>query len=149
MSIKALRGHIEAARRLEEGLSGVVMTSVRENEQQIVQLNTEVQLFGRGIDGRGQRLQPPYSEAYARRKRRLGLPVDRVTLRLTGDYHKATYLDFGQEDFALRNDNYKHRFLAKRYGEAIIMLTVEHKRALPDLLRDSVLREARRVYLRR
>ena len=57
----------------------------------IASLNTSVQLFEEGVDSTGKRLDQikgPYAPSTVAKKRREGLPVDRITLFDTGRFYE-------------------------------------------------------------
>jgi len=55
----------------------------------IIKLNTESQLFNRGISTDGMKIVPPYAKTTKSIKRRKGQPSTRVTLKDTGDMYKT------------------------------------------------------------
>lgn len=74
--------------RLEKiNTSELINTSVLKNEQQILQANTEDQLFNRGIDITGRKMVPPYAKSTVKHKIRVGLPSAFVTLYEIGTLH--------------------------------------------------------------
>tara|TARA_Y100001938_G_scaffold148039_1_gene230667 strand:- start:736 stop:1185 length:450 start_codon:yes stop_codon:yes gene_type:complete len=101
----------------------VVRSIVEKNSNQIIELNTEKQLFEKGIGNDGKSLVPPYSNPYKKLKQKLGQPSDRVTLRLEGDFHKSFEVIIGKQQFRINATDFKTKFLLKRYGERIFGLT--------------------------
>ena len=55
----------------------------------IIKLNTEAQLFNRGISTDGMKIIPPYAETTKSIKKRKGQPSTRVTLKDSGDMYKT------------------------------------------------------------
>lgn len=72
---------------------------LKQLEPQIVAMNTDDQLFGKGITIKGAKIVPKYAESTIKRKRRLGQPTDRVTTRDKGGYHKSFKVVYGQREF--------------------------------------------------
>jgi hypothetical protein len=101
----------------------VVRSIVEENSNEIIELNTEKQLFDQGIGSDGRRLEPPYSNPYKKLKKKLGQPTNRVTLRLEGDFYKSFEVIIGKEQFRINATDFKTKFLLKRYGQKIFGLT--------------------------
>ena len=101
----------------------VVKSIVEENSNEIIELNTEKQLFDQGIGSDGRRLEPPYSNPYKNLKKKLGQPTNRVTLRLEGDFYKSFEVIIGKEQFRINATDFKTKFLLKRYGQKIFGLT--------------------------
>ena len=101
----------------------VVKSIVEENSNEIIELNTEKQLFDQGIGSDGRRLEPPYSNPYKKLKKKLGQPTNRVTLRLEGDFYKSFEVIIGKEQFRINATDFKTKFLLKRYGQKIFGLT--------------------------
>ena len=70
-------------------------------ESQIIALNTDEQLFKKGITISGAKIVPKYAQSTIKRKRKLGQPTNRVTTRDTGGYHQAFDVRFGQTEFEI------------------------------------------------
>jgi len=101
----------------------VVRSIVEKNSNEIIELNTEKQLFDKGIGSDGKSLEPPYSNPYKKLKKKLGQPTDRVTLRLDGDFYKSFEVVIGNEQFRINATDFKTKFLLKRYGKQVLGLT--------------------------
>lgn len=101
----------------------VVRSIVEKNSNEIIELNTEKQLFDKGIGSDGKSLEPPYSNPYKKLKKKLGQPTDRVTLRLDGDFYKSFEVVIGNEQFRINATDFKTKFLLKRYGQQVLGLT--------------------------
>ena len=102
----------------------VVRSIVEKNSNEIIELNTEKQLFDKGIGSDGKRLEPfPYSNPYEKLKKRIGQPTDRITLRLEGDFYKSFEVVIGNEQFQINANDFKTKFLLKRYGQKVLGLT--------------------------
>ena len=97
----------------------------------IAELNTFGQLFEDGIDSKGRKLsdiRQPYVESTIQRKRRQGLPVDRVTLFETGKFYESwnvTILENGDIEIEANTEVAPNYDLQKDYGKNILGLTEE------------------------
>jgi hypothetical protein len=114
----------------------VVKSIVEDNANEIIELNTEKQLFERGIGSDGRKLTPAYSNPYKKLKKALSQPADRVTLRLDGDFHKSFEVIIGNQQFRINATDKKTEWLIKRYGERVFGLTKDNL----DLFRQIVIK---------
>jgi hypothetical protein len=68
-------------------------------ESQILAMNTDDQLFKKGVTIEGVKIVPPYTPFTKAIKRRKGQPTNRVTTRDTGQYHKNFKVHFRKDEF--------------------------------------------------
>lgn len=118
---------------LDEELKNVIL----ENEDVIIQMVAENQLYEHGIEGRGIEIMSyqPYAPKTIRVKLRKGQPTDRVTLRDTGQFHESFHLEFDGDGFYIVSSDEKSKYLLKRYGDTILRITDEN---LKKLLREYI-----------
>jgi len=96
----------------------------------IIDLNTNKQLFEKGIDANGQSLGD-YAPFTIKHKNATGLPADRVTLYEDGTFYRSFNIVPNQQGFIIEADPVKQsQDLTETYGEAIIGLTAESKNTL-------------------
>ena len=120
----------------------VIKSIVEENSNEIIDLNTEKQLFDKGIGSDGKKLTPGYSNPYKKLKKALNQPTDRVTLRLEGDFYKSFEIIIGQQQFRINATDKKTDWLIKRYGQRVFGLTSNNLSLFreivvkPDLLKE-------------
>jgi len=89
-------------------------------EKQILAMNTEDQLFKKGVTITGVKIVPPYASSTVRIKKRKGQPTNRVTTRDTGEYHSHFTIQFGTDEFTIEVDHTNadlNYVLKNRYGE--------------------------------
>lgn len=133
-----MRRDLEALKRLaslnlDDLWIGVVASSGKIQEL-IIDLNTEGQLFERGIDSEGQSLGV-YSQFTKAIKQREGLPFDRVTLFDSGDFYKSFKVSTsGNEVLIIADTEKEDKDLSEVYGEAIIGLTDESLEILSEFI---------------
>ena len=104
---------------IEEILKDIVTN----NALEIIDLNTKDQLSRDGVDNEGVDITPSYSNPYKRFKELINQPSDRVTLKLTGDFHKSFFIDINNKSFRIDAKDSKTEGLVKKYGEKIFGLT--------------------------
>lgn len=113
-----------------EGLqSGFFVSEIlRENEAFIINMNTEEQLFDRGINNLGVSISDyaPYHPMTIEIKKQKGQPFNRVTLHDEGDFAGSFYLEVGNEKFEVKAGDFKTQDLIKKYGRQILGLTNEN-----------------------
>lgn len=115
---------------------------IEENDAYIVDMNTEQQLYEQGVNTYGVKIMDykPYKPLTIRIKKEKGQPIDRVTLRDTGDFQSSFYLEVGNEQFEIKANDWKTDGLIKKYGREILGLTDENLSELiwhfiyPDIL---------------
>lgn len=115
---------------------------IEENDGYIIDMNAEQQLYEQGVNTYGVKIMDykPYQPLTIRIKREKGQPVDRVTLRDTGDFQSSFYLEVGNEQFEIKANDWKTDDLIKKYGREILGLTDENLSELiwdfiyPDIL---------------
>ena len=103
----------------------VIKSIVEDNSNEIIDLNTEDQLFDRGIGSDGESLGV-YSNPYKKLKKAIGQPSDRVTLRLEGDFYKSFEVIIGDKQFRINATDKKTKWLINRYGEKVFGLTKDN-----------------------
>lgn len=140
LPFEALR---KTVRRVQDDfIVEVVKSIVEDNSNEIIDLNTEDQLFDRGIGSDGTPLEPTYSNPYKKLKKAIGQPSDRVTLRLEGDFYKSFEVIIGDKQFRINATDKKTKWLINRYGEKVFGLTKDNLSLFrevvvkPDLLKE-------------
>ena len=119
-----------------------IRTIIEENDSYIIDMNAEQQLYEQGVNTYGVKIMDykPYQPLTIRIKREKGQPIDRVTLRDTGDFQSSFYLEIGNEQFEIKANDWKTDDLIKKYGREILGLTDAHISELiwifiyPDIL---------------
>ena len=98
----------------------------------VIELNTQDQLFKRGVDSKGLSLGV-YAPFTIEAKRRKGQPTNRVTLRDTGDFHRTWTVTTKNGDIIIEADGDKSdKNLMDVYGEDIVGLTDENLQKIID-----------------
>jgi hypothetical protein len=106
----------------------------------IAELNTFGQLFEEGIDSEGRKLsdiRQPYATSTVQKKRREGLPTDRVTLFDTGKFYESwnvTILKNGDIEIQANTEVRANYDLEKDYGTNILGLTEESLSKISDFI---------------
>lgn len=91
-------------------------------EDEIIALNTEEQLFARGVDATGNPITPPYTPYTVELKKEKGQPYDRVTLRDTGDFHRSFEVFWLRGGFQLNATDWKLKKLQNQYAQPLLGL---------------------------
>jgi hypothetical protein len=103
-------------------------------KQMIIEMNTQNQLFQKGVDANGVPLMDiggDYSFVTKDIKDFLGQPIDRITLKDTGDFYKSwTVRVMGSVIFIEANTIKDGDDLRSRWGNDILGLTEESKQKL-------------------
>ena len=125
--IEDLRDRVKAFNdRLTNGT--YIKDIIEENDDYIIEMNEQDQLYDSGINTSGVKIMSykPYKPLTIRIKKEKGQPVDRVTLRDTGDFQSSIYLEVGNEQFEIKANDWKTDDLIKKYGREILGLTDEN-----------------------
>lgn len=127
---------------LNEELAG----EIKNNEPVIIDM-IRGQLYS-GINGYTAQIRPPYAQKTIRAKLKKGQPVDRVTLKDTGDFYKSLYVEFDEDGFYITSSDKDLELLLKeKYGSPILRLSDENLSILlHDIIRPS-LKEKLKNYL--
>ena len=98
------------------------------HEKEVVELNTEKQLFERGENALGVSMKTyaPYKPVTIQIKMDKGQPTDRVTLRDTQAFHKSFFIYPDNKAVWFKARDKKSQKLYDKYGE-IFGLTVENQ----------------------
>ena len=134
-AIVALRNKVEElSRQLDDHV--LVQDIVRENESVVLELNTQNQLYDKGINSLGIDISSyaPYKQVTVRIKRGKGQPFNRVTLRDTGDFHRSFYVELFPDSFSIQSTSVLTRELVKKYGDSIFGLTDDNIGYLSEII---------------
>lgn len=127
MSMGIIDDLIKRVMLFNDGLTSgeFIKEIVEENEAFIVELNSQDQLFEKGITSTGVSIADyaPYSEVTIEIKQQKGQPVNRVTLRDEGDFHASFALKIDNEQFEVVANDWKVKDLTLYYGDEILGLT--------------------------
>lgn len=130
----------ERLQELQKGLefisvnfNQIVLDLIKDIEKEVIKMNVDDQLF-QGVNSKGQKITPPYTPAYRKRKERRGLVADRVTTRLEGDYHDSFFITYHDDSFDLDAKDLKKRYLERMYSIDLYGLTDANKKKLGNML---------------
>jgi hypothetical protein len=137
---------ISKLKSFDDEIIKVIEEVVRENDNTILDMNAEDQLFQKGITRTGVEIASfaPYAPLTIEIKKLKGQPTSRVTLRDEGDFHRSFYIEYQSDGFQIKASDGKTDDLIERYGGGILGLTDENfaefandyvKPALNELLR--------------
>jgi hypothetical protein len=126
-------------------MSEVINTAIRYNEEEIIALNTEGQLFERGIDSWPRKIEPRYALRTIIDKKDKGQPTDRVTLRDTGRFHENFRITYNSDNIEIsalptpRDGIDLTQHLQERYGTLIFGLTPQNVSNLQNIIKDDII----------
>jgi hypothetical protein len=128
MAIDKIQAKIDGLRAFESSAQALLLDRLIQLESEVIDLNAEEQLFERGINAEGEEIirYAPYSEVTIEIKRAQGQPVDRVTLRDTGDFHSEFFLTRLADGVLIDSADEKTTDLQRQYGQSILGLTDEN-----------------------
>ena len=114
-------------------------------QDEVIRLVTEVQLEEQGVDGKGRSLGE-YADFTKNIRSALGLRIDHVTLKLTGEYYESHSVKGVSGGFVIISDSVKDAVtdLADVYGEDIVGLNENSIAELSVFLIDEVRERTRK-----
>lgn len=129
---------IKQLEEAQKSINKTVLDIVKDYEAEVLDLNTDAQLFDKGIDSDGQSIQPGYRGLTISIKGLKGQPTNRVTLRDTGDFHRSFDIEYFKDSFAIFATDSKTKKLERKYGKAITGLTAESIKELREIMNDDL-----------
>lgn len=116
-----------------------VIFSINEIKEEIIYLNTQEQLFEKGIDSEGVRLDVARGYGYANVTKKIkaqkGQPTDRITLKDTGEFYQSFRVDVRAGVITINADAQKDDTnLFTEWGIDILGLTEESINRLKPLV---------------
>ena len=100
----------------------IALKEFEKMKEEAFDLNTEDQLFSKGIDSKGQSLGS-YAPLSVTLRREAGLPVDRITTRITGAFHRGWKGNFKRWPVVFDSTDPKTGELLFQFGEDLFGLT--------------------------
>jgi len=118
---------------LDEGLIFEIVFNDSRIKDEIIRLNTEEQLFRRGIDSDGKSLGT-YSPFTVEIKKKKGQPTNRITLKDTGEFYDSFRVTANRVSITIDADPIKDdNNLFDDFGEEILGLTDESREKLKEM----------------
>lgn len=125
----SLRNLVYRLRKFKDILDDELTLEILNNEDLITEMIRN-QLYS-GNDGYTMSIQPPYALSTIKRKLKKGQPIDRVTLRDTGEFYKSLHVAFDEDGFFVASsDQELSNILKARYGSPILRLSNENLKEL-------------------
>lgn len=126
--MKRLTDLIARLKSIDAAIIEVIRKTLQENKALILDMNTEGQLFEKGVNRLNVEIDTfaPYHPETVRIKIEKGQPTNRVTLRDEGDFHSSFTVEFTNTGFEIKANDWKAKGLISKYGESILGLTNEN-----------------------
>lgn len=104
----------------------------------------QLEMFNKGIDSDGNRLTPKYAESTKKKKKKKGLPTNRVTLFDSGAMYDSMFLKQTDKDSVTIDQKQEYaKFLKPKYGEAFLGISVKSfnkiKKPFRELIKSRIL----------
>lgn len=134
---------LDRVKKVKEALDSgrIAKEIVRDNDNILIDMNAQDQLFAKGVNRLGVRVDEyrPYSPFTIKVKIEKRQPYDRVTLKDTGEFYDSFYVETAEDRFYIKASDEKADWLIKKYGAEIFGLTNE---SLAEFINDYVKDEA-------
>ncbi len=108
-----------------EAQEKALLSIVKKNEADLVDLNISQMLGGRNADG--SEISPAYTPFTVRIKKAKGQTYDRVTLRDEGDFQQSMFAKTEKFPVILDSKDSKSQMLQAKYGDEIFGLDTQNK----------------------
>jgi hypothetical protein len=133
----SLRNLTYRLRKFKDILDQELKEEILRNEDVIIRMIADDQLYEQGIEGRGTSIMEymPYTIRTIKNKQKKGQPYDRVTLRDTGKFHNSLRVEFDDNGFYVVSTDDKAPELLEKYGKTIFRLTNKN---LSTLIREHI-----------
>ena len=118
---KEMKAAIKRLKALQDGIYEEIQEAFDKKQVEVIEYNTNKQLFKKGERSDNARLIPKYAESTKRIKRKKGQRISNVTLRDTGAFYKSIKVDAREEEVEIKTDgslDYSDH-LENRYGALI------------------------------
>jgi hypothetical protein len=125
---------IDKLKKFQNNTSEIIKGIITANQSIIVDMNTQDQLFEKGIDNKGTKLDSyhPYRQSTIKIKQMKGQPTNRVTLRDTGEFQSSFYLDIKDDSFEIKASDRKTSELMRNYSPDIFGLTDQNMNEISE-----------------
>jgi hypothetical protein len=134
ISFKAIDKFLEKAERLTDDKLWLWSANQKAVKDEIIRLNTEDQLYERGIDSNEESLGI-YSSLTVTYKKRAGQRYDHVTLKDTGDFYGTWRVKVDLQGIELyANDEKGDKALFEVYGYDVLGLTDFNKQRIRTMI---------------
>lgn len=132
--LSAIEKKIEALEKISKNGPEIAAKILEENDNIIIDMNTDDQLFDKGITSDGQKIAAldPYSPFTVKIKKAKGQPTDRVTTRDSGAFHGSFTADKVGTTIKLGATDSKTKKLLDRYGPNLFGVTDENQEELSE-----------------
>lgn len=137
----SIRNLIYRLRKYKDIIDTELKEEIMRNEEVIVRMIADEQLYEHGIEGRGIEIRSyaPYSSRTIKNKIKKGQPYDRVTLRDTGKFHASLKVVFDDNGFYVVSTDDKAEEILEKYGRTIFRLSNKNLSVLlNDYIRPSL-----------
>lgn len=114
---------IKHLKSFESQLNQTIEDAIRSNEDLILKMNTESQLYEKGVDNEGKKLKPKYTLSTTKAKKKKGQPTNRVILKDEGIFHDSFYIYYTQDGFEIMTSDPIEPYLTYKYGKELLGLT--------------------------
>lgn len=141
----SMRNLIYRLRKFDSILSDAIVECVQQDENFIITMVRDMQLYERGENGRakgdplgnGQVIwdYAPYAPRTIKNKKKAGQPYDRVTLKKTGKFYDSLYLHVDENGFSVESSDPKADKLKEKYGAEILRLSDYHFKQYLEFLK--------------
>jgi len=144
LMLPAIQSKVEALQSWQDRAEENVIIAAKEFEAEILDYNTEEQLFRLGQYSDGTAVAPPYRPLTIQIKQAKGQPTGRVTLRDTGDFHQSFSVVWQPTQFVITASDPKTGKLVQKYGREIFGLNDAGLQELVDNVRPELIASLRK-----
>ncbi len=129
--MRTIKDYMDFVKNVRDNIPQQTEGIINRNKSEIIELNTQNQLYSKGEDSLGLNLKP-YAYFTIQIKQLLGQPYDRTTLNYSGSFYKGFYLKVDKDNLVLTFDSSdtKTPDLIGKYGRNIFGLNYDNQQKL-------------------
>lgn len=120
----------------------IILGLIQGEERTVLDLNRESQLFDLGEDANSREIRPRYTPYTIQIKRLKGQPIDRVTLKDTGDFYRSFDIVYTADAFEILALDSKTQKIVAKYGYEVLGLSDDSLQFVIDaIMRGGLIQE--------
>lgn len=141
---------LDRVKKVKEALDTgrIAKEIVRDNDNILIDMNEQDQLFAKGVNRLGVRIDEyrPYSPFTIKVKIEKRQPYDRVTFMDTGEFYNSFFVETAEDRFYIKASDEKTDWLIKKYGAEIFGLTNESlTKFINDYVKDEAAKKVKEI----
>ena len=110
---------------LRASINPSIKKAFEDNDLEVKSIQVDKQLFGKGEKADGSMIRPAYSPITVSIKRKKGQPINRVTLKDSGDFYQSIKVIAKDDELEITTSISYAKYLFKKYGDNVLGIQEE------------------------